>query len=114
MGNSRGFGISGILRSYHARTLRTLGGRGRCTALLGRKPLFRSTRGCDTREILLPVNVPLPKRTLPHGTCAQLHDRRCAVAFHAYEWQERVAAHGLGRLWTAGRERRNGQWGTPG
>ena len=55
-------------------------------------------------------HVPVPVGTPAHGPCAQLHHRRRAGALHAHAGPQCAAAHGLGCLRPAGRERRHGQW----
>jgi hypothetical protein len=75
-----------------------------------RKDLEIMSERLATREVLLPVDVPVPLGAAAHGPCAQLHHRRRAVALHAHAGPQRAAADGLGCLRPAGRERRDGQW----
>ena len=70
---------------------------------------FAAREDARAPQVLLPVDVPVPLGPAAHGACAQLHHRRRAGALHAHAGLQRAAAHGLGRLRPAGRERRHGQ-----
>ena len=70
---------------------------------------FEVRRERRAAEVLLPVDAAVPFRTAAHGARAQLHHRRRAGALPAHAGLQRAAAHGLGRLRPAGRERRHQQ-----
>ena len=66
---------------------------------------FRVTEDPLPREVLLPLDVPLPERAPAHGPRPQLHDRRRGLSLPADARQERAPADGMGRLRASGRER---------
>ena len=77
--------------------------------LLERARSLRRARGCPRAASTTACRCSRIRRAAAHGARAQLHHRRRAGALHAHAGLQRAAAHGLGCLRPAGRERRHRQ-----
>ena len=80
-------------------------GGARGASVLGREPCVRGPGGSCPREVLLPVDVPLPQRKAAHGARQELHHRRRDQPVPAHARAQRAPADGMGRLRPAGGER---------
>ncbi len=101
-----------------ARHLRSSSDRERGPGVLGGKALV-PRRGARKEsplaaQVLLPVHVSLPLGEAAHGARAELHHRRRPDPLLPDARTQRAAAHGLGRLRPARRERRDGEPGAAG
>ncbi|MCY1365825.1 hypothetical protein D9M69_526920 [compost metagenome] len=90
---------------FHATDLSAQRRRARRARPLERQRRLPRERRRGQEEVLRLLHAALPQRQAAHGPRAQLHHQRHAHALPAHERSQRVDAHGLGRLRSAGRKR---------
>src|ERR1035438_7176020 len=76
---------------------------------LAERRFLQGRREFRQAEVLRSGDAALPQRHAAHRPHTQLFDRRCAGPLQVDAWLQRAAPHGLGRLRTAGGERRHRQ-----
>src|SRR5580765_260331 len=80
---------------------------------LGRSPRVRKRSRSGKTQILRPRNAAVSLRHDAHGPHAQLRYRRRRRPRQTHEWLQRPSSHGLGRLRSPGRKRRNQEQHSP-
>ena len=106
------FRVSPDRQRHDHRTLQSARSRAALAEGLGRGKDLRDEERRPAAEILCAGDVSVSVRPHPHGACAQLCDGRRRGTLHACPRQQRPAPDGLGCLWSAGRERRQGAQGS--